>query len=101
MTQSLVLATVALLLAAQAPRPLNKQTFTVVESTIPEMQAAMKEGRVTSREIVVQYLTRIAMYEDKLNAIIAVNPHALDEADALDRERAQGKLRDVFKSYLK
>src|SRR5207244_5987092 len=42
---------------------------------------------------VLQYLTRIAMYEDKLNAVIAVNPHALDEADALDRERAQGKLR--------
>jgi amidase len=57
------------------------------------MQAAMKEGRITSREIVVQYLTRIAMYEDKLNATITVNPHALEEADALDRERAQGTLR--------
>ena len=93
MTQSLALATVALLLAAPAPQSSNKQTFTVVESSIREMQVAMKEGRITSREIVVQYLTRIAMYEDKLNAVIAVNPHALEEADALDRERAQGKLR--------
>src|SRR5205814_8095061 len=32
-------------------------------------------------------------YEDRLNAVIAVNPNALAEADALDRERAQGKIR--------
>jgi len=93
MTQPLVLATIAVLLAAQAPHPSNRPSFTVVESSILEMQAAMKEGRITSREIVVQYLTRIAMYEDKLNATITVNPHALEEADALDRERAQGTLR--------
>ena len=93
MTHSLVFATVAILLASQAPGHLNKPSFTVVESSIFEMQAAMKEGRITSREIVLQYLTRIAMYEDKLNAVIAVNPRAIEEAEALDRERAQGKLR--------
>src|SRR5204863_145225 len=35
----------------------------------------------------------IATYEDKLHAAITVNPHALAEADARDRERAQGKIR--------
>ena len=40
-----------------------------------------------------QYLVRIALYEDRLNAALAVNPRALEEADALDRERAQGKVR--------
>jgi amidase len=93
MTHSLVFATLALLLAAQTPPPASKQPFTVVESTIPEMQAAMQQGRTTSREIVQQYLTRIATYEDKLNAVIVVNPHALEEADARDRERAAGKIR--------
>jgi len=93
MTHSLVFATVALLLAAQTPTPANKQPFSVVESSIREMQAAMEQGRITSREIVLQYLTRIATYEDKLNAVIAVNPHALEEAEARDRERAQGKIR--------
>ena len=92
MTHSLVLATVAMLLAAQTPQPL-KRSFSVVESSIRDMQTAMAEGRITSREIVLQYLTRIAMYEDKLNAIVAVNPHALEEAEQLDRERAQGRLR--------
>ena len=67
--------------------------FTVVEATIPEMQAAMKAGRLTSRELVVEYLARIATYEDRLNAVIAVNPNAIKEAEQLDRERAQGKLR--------
>ncbi len=70
------------------PRP-----FTVVEATIPEMQKALAEKRVTSRELVLQSLVRIATYEDKLNAAITVNPHALEEADALDRERAQRKVR--------
>ncbi len=67
--------------------------FSVVEATIPQMQAAMAEGRTTSREIVLQYLTRIALYEDKLNAAITINPNALKEAEERDRERAQGKIR--------
>ena len=63
------------------------------EASIADMQAAMKSGRTTSHEIVQQYLTRIANYEDKLHAAITVNPKALEEADALDRERAQGRIR--------
>jgi amidase len=68
-------------------------SFSIVEATIPEMQAAMKEGQVTSRELVTQYLLRIALYNRRLNAVITVNANALKEADARDRERAQGKLR--------
>lgn len=67
--------------------------FSVVEATIPEMQAAMTKGRITSRELVLQYLARIAIYEDKLHAAITVNPNALKEAEALDRERARGRIR--------
>jgi len=67
--------------------------FSVVEATIPDMQKAMAEKRVTSRQLVMQSLARIATYEDKLHAIITVNPHALDEADERDRERAAGKVR--------
>ncbi len=53
----------------------------------------MREGRVTSRELVVQYLIRIALYNNQLNSILAVNPHALAEAEARDRERSQRKIR--------
>jgi amidase len=83
----------ALLLFVLAPTLYAAKPFSVVEATIPEMQAALREGRVTSRELVLQYLVRIATYEDKLNAIITVNPKALDEADALDKERKAGKIR--------
>jgi amidase len=74
------------------PRP-APSPFTVVEATIPEMQRALAEKRITSRELVQQCLARIATYEDKLNAAMTVNPRALQEADALDRERAQKKIR--------
>jgi amidase len=71
----------------------SRRPFTVVEATIPEMRAALEQGRVTSKEIVRQYLVRIATYEDTLHAAITVNPKALETADERDRERAQGKIR--------
>jgi amidase len=78
--------------APTAPAP-AAPPFSVVEASIPDMQAALREGRTTSRAIVTQYLTRIGLYEDRLNAAVAVNPQALAEADVLDRERAAGTLR--------
>src|SRR6267378_3357565 len=73
--------------------PWKQQPFSVGEATIPEMQAAMKQGRVTSRGLVVQYSIRIARFNRRLNGVITVNPRALQEADARDRERTQGKVR--------
>jgi len=67
--------------------------FSVVEASLGELQAALRDGRVTSRELVSQYLARIAQYENPINATLAVNAHALELADELDRERAAGKLR--------
>jgi amidase len=69
------------------------QAFTVVETSIPEMQAAMRSGHVTSKQLVLEYLRRIARYEDQLHAAITVNPKAIEEAEQLDRERARGKIR--------
>jgi len=63
----------------------------VTEATIAELQEAMASGRVTSREITAAYLARIAAYDQvgtRLHAMIRVNPNALTEAEALDRERA-------------
>jgi amidase len=74
--------------AASAAKP-----FTVVEATIPEMEKAMADGRVTSHELVEQYLTRIGMYENRLHATIYVNPNALKDADERDKERAEGHIR--------
>jgi amidase len=65
----------------------------VIEASIPDMQKAMKEKRVTSKELVQQYLARIATYDDKLHATVSVNPNAFKDAEEMDRERAHGKVR--------
>jgi amidase len=57
------------------------------------MQRAMRTGRITSRELVRQYLERIGTYDSTLHAVLAVNPNALAEAARLDRERAGGHVR--------
>jgi amidase len=79
--------------AVSAQTPAARPHFNVHEAGIPELQAALAGGRVTSRELVLAYLARIAMYDRTLRAVIAVSPTALAEADVLDRERAQGRLR--------
>src|SRR5262245_6537790 len=79
--------------AAERTQSARRPVFSVVEATIPEMQKAMREHRVTARELVTQYLTRIALYEKRVNAAISINPRALDEADALDADRARGRIR--------
>ena len=79
--------------SAAEQRGSAQPAFSVFEASIPEMQAAMKSGRVTSHELVQQYLTRIATYEDTLHAAITVNPNALQEADVRDRERREGHIR--------
>lgn len=69
-------------LAAAAP-------VSVVEATAHDLRRALDSGATTSVEIVRESLLRIALYEDRLNAVIAVNPRALEEAAARDRERAE------------
>ena len=57
--------------------------------TIPQLQAAMLAGRLTSVELVTAYLARIKAYS-QYNAIRALNPNALGEAARADRQRAAG-----------
>ena len=56
--------TIFLLLVCSALLP-SQSRFDVVEATIPEMRAAMEQKRITSRELVVLSLTRIALYDAK------------------------------------
>ena len=88
MTRTIPILTLIATSAFAADKP-----FDVVEAGITEMRTALEQHRVTSRELAVEYLTRIGMYEDKLHCIITVNPNVLAEADERDRERAQGRIR--------
>ena len=59
-------------------------------ATILDIQDAMNKGEVTSRELVMYYLYRIAKYDQDgpmINSIMEINPDAIFIAEALDQER--------------
>ncbi len=63
------------------------KSFNLLEATIESIHADYRSGELTSRQLVQLYLNRIEAYDQKgpkLNAIITVNPQALEEADRLD-----------------
>ncbi len=71
--------------------PAAAPPFEVFEQSILDLQAAQADGRVTSAGLVRSYLTRIAAYDQAgpaLNAVVVLNPKAVEDAEALDRERA-------------
>jgi amidase len=60
------------------------------EMTIAQLQTAMRSGEHTARSITEMYLQRIETLDRQgpaLNAVIELNPDALEVADALDAER--------------
>ncbi len=64
-----------------------QSNFNVVETTIGDIHAAYKAGTLTARQLVQAYLDRIAAYDKQgpaINAVISLNPKALEEADRLD-----------------
>jgi len=66
-------------------------TFSLMETSIAEVQRAYSEKELSARELVQLYLDRIEAYDRSgpaLNSIITVHPDALDEADRLDRSLA-------------
>ncbi len=68
----------------------------ITTASIPEEQAAMATGRVTSQKLTEAFLKRIDAYDKKgpaINAVIMVNPNAVKEARTLDAERRKGKIR--------
>jgi amidase len=68
-------------------------SFDIVEASMSELQLALDAGRVTSRQLVQRYTDRINRYNGRINAVAYLSRTALNEADALDRERAAGRIR--------
>ena len=67
--------------------------FPFVEATIPQLQAAMASGQLSSRELTMAYLQRIQSFNPTLHAVIEVNPNAVSIAARLDNERREGIVR--------
>ncbi|MCW2643680.1 MAG: gatA, partial [Dactylosporangium sp.] len=67
----------------------RKDSFELMEATVADIHDAYRRGQLTCRELVQQYLDRIAAYDKQgpaLTAIITLNPRALEIADELDRQ---------------
>lgn len=62
-----------------------------------DVQAYIKEGRLTCEEIVVYYLNKIEKYDQNYNSIIQLNPQVIEEARALDKRIKDGE--DVGKLF--
>jgi amidase len=71
-------------------------SLNIESATIADLNAALATGKLTSQKLVGAYLERIAAYDKQgptINAVIYLNPHAVDEAKKLDAERAAGRVR--------
>ena len=66
------------------------------ELTVARIRELLGSGQITSHQLVLNYMERIALIDKsgpKLNSVLELNPDALYIAEAMDRERAKGKLR--------
>jgi amidase len=66
------------------------------EFTIFELQEMMNVGRISALGILEGYLERIELIDrngPKLNSILQLNPDASANAEEMDRERSEGKVR--------
>jgi amidase len=70
--------------------------FELNEITIDQLQEKMANGQLSSKAITEMYLNRIAQMDKQgpaLNAIIELNPDAINIAEQMDKERKNGKIR--------
>ena len=65
----------------------------LAETTLLDMQRLMAQGVLSAAELVAYYVARIRRYDvGKLNAVMELNPQAPAVAQALDAERAKGRI---------
>ena len=92
MSKRIMLAVVAILATAMFLYFLGgvqnqRRSFNVMETTIADIHGAYKAGTLNTHQLVQMYMDRIKAYDQqgpKINAIITLNPKALEEADRLD-----------------
>jgi Asp-tRNA(Asn)/Glu-tRNA(Gln) amidotransferase A subunit family amidase len=60
------------------------------EATIDSVHHALYSRLSTCREVVSSFIARIEAHNDRINAIITLNPNALSIADSLDEQLSAG-----------
>jgi amidase len=66
------------------------------EITIGELQAKMKSGEMSAKQLVEKYLERIKEVDPKIHSVLETNPDALRIAEEMDKERKKGKVRGML-----
>jgi amidase len=65
------------------------RSFHLMEASITDIHDALQAGTLTCHSLVQQYLDRIDVYDKQgpaVNAMLYLNPQALQQADAMDQE---------------
>jgi amidase len=68
----------------------QNHSFSIIDATLVELKDALEMGIITSKILVETYLSRIEANDrngPKLQAMLSINPYALEQADELDNER--------------
>ena len=79
--------TMATLFLATPSARAQQKSFELMDTSIDEIHAAYRRARSPAGSFVQMYLDRINAYDKQgptINAIITLNPHALEDADKLD-----------------
>ncbi|WP_055564282.1 amidase family protein [Streptomyces atriruber] len=77
--------------SASPPRSARLPGVDLDTVTIPELQARMAKGALTSEALTRAYLRRIEKVDPKIHAVLRTSPTALREAAASDARHRQGK----------
>jgi len=67
------------------------QPYDIVEKSAAEISADLRGGRTTSETITTAYIERIESVNPQIQAVISINPNALEDARSSDARRAQGQ----------
>ncbi|KAE8680876.1 Amidase family protein isoform 3 [Hibiscus syriacus] len=68
-------------------QPLVSSIF-IEEATVQDLQRAFQNKSLTSKQLVRHYRDKIFIQSPVLKAVVEINPDAMSQADAADRERA-------------
>jgi amidase len=74
----------------------QKPPFALLEKSVADLQKEMQSGNYTSKQITQLYIDRIHEIDsgaNGLNAVLEINPDAIEIASKLDLERTSGKVR--------
>lgn len=75
---------------------MKSEDFILEEATIADLQQAMASGKLTAVDLTKAYIERINKLDQQLKSVVEINPDALSIAEALDKERKNGKVRSVL-----